>query len=42
MRILRLHYVLMLAKLLRVPVSVGYSWMASGKNDRNAAPGLLM
>lgn len=42
MRKLRLWAVLSVARLFRVPVQVGYSFMAFGKKDRKPAPGSLM
>jgi hypothetical protein len=42
MRSLRLWAVLRLARLLGVPVQVGYSFMAFGKNAKKPSPGELI
>ena len=38
MRLIRLALVMNFARLLRVPVHVGYSFFASGKNVAKLAP----
>lgn len=42
MRSIKLYIILRLAKLLRVPVNVGYSFLANGKNSRKPGPGSLI
>jgi hypothetical protein len=42
MRKLRIHLALAVAKLLRVPVTVGYSFIALGKKPKKPTPGSLI
>ena len=42
MRTFRIRIVMFVARMFRVPVSIGYSFMAFGKKAKKLLPGSLM